>query len=122
MGARLLTLGAIAGIVTLALAGCEAERSVEEPVVETTTSAPSLASEPEMFDVAGVVRSITPARDYIVVRHGEILGFMDAMTMPFPIADPEMIDPLSPGDSVHFVIAVLEYDVSVTSLEIIPSQ
>ena len=57
-------------------------------------------------------RSISRARvvgvntdqDILVLNHEEIPGIMMAMTMPFPVADPAMLEGLSEGDAVEFEV------------------
>ena len=55
----------------------------------------------------GVVISIPPDKKMVVIRHGIIPGFMNAMTMPFNVADSFVLEGISPKDSVNLFI---EYD------------
>jgi protein SCO1/2 len=54
------------------------------------------------YQAVGVVRSVTPSGSHIVVRHEAIPGFMDAMTMPFAVADSVSVDGLQRGDRIRF--------------------
>jgi Cu(I)/Ag(I) efflux system periplasmic protein CusF len=52
----------------------------------------------------GKVIAVVPASSEIVVAHGEIKGFMDAMTMGYPIAPPSLLKGVRVGDTVRFTI------------------
>jgi len=54
----------------------------------------------------GEVVSTVPKANQIVVEHGEIKGFMDAMTMGYRIDPPSLIAGLQPGDKIRFTIDV----------------
>jgi Cu/Ag efflux protein CusF len=45
-----------------------------------------------------------PSANQIVVEHGPIKGFMDAMTMGYQVDPPSLLQGLSPGDRVRFTI------------------
>ncbi len=54
----------------------------------------------EVYSTSGLVRSISERKNLIVVAHGEIPGFMEAMTMPFLVEDTSLVSSINPGDSV----------------------
>ena len=54
----------------------------------------------------GEVVATTPASGQIVVDHGEIKGFMDAMTMGYRIDPPSLLATVKPGDKIRFTIDV----------------
>ena len=54
----------------------------------------------------GEVVTTTPATGQIVVDHGEIKGFMEAMTMGYRIEPPSLLASVKPGDKVRFTIDV----------------
>jgi Cu/Ag efflux protein CusF len=54
----------------------------------------------------GRVIATVPNANQIVVEHGEIKGFMDAMTMGYQIDPPTLIEGLKAGDKIHFTIDV----------------
>ena len=54
----------------------------------------------------GKVIATVPTANQIVVEHGEIKGFMDAMTMGYRIDPPSLLDGLKTGDQVRFTIDV----------------
>ena len=57
-------------------------------------------------DGVGTVIALAPQRGEIVVDHGAIAGFMDAMTMGYKTASPQMLQAVKPGDKVRFTIDV----------------
>jgi Cu/Ag efflux protein CusF len=54
----------------------------------------------------GEVVSTVPKASQIVLEHGEIKNFMDAMTMGYRIDPPSLLEGLKPGDKVRFTIDV----------------
>ena len=54
----------------------------------------------------GKVIAIVPNANQIVVEHGEIKGFMDAMTMGYRVDPPSLLGGLKSGDKVRFTIDV----------------
>jgi Cu/Ag efflux protein CusF len=54
----------------------------------------------------GKVVATVPNANQIVVEHGEIKGFMDAMTMGYRVEPPSLVDGLKSGDKVRFTIDV----------------
>jgi Cu/Ag efflux protein CusF len=54
----------------------------------------------------GKVIATIPDSDQLVVDHGEIKGFMGAMTMGYPVEPPSQLVGLAPGDRVRFEIDV----------------
>jgi protein SCO1 len=58
------------------------------------------------FPVRGVILEIKPDHAHIVIRHEAIAGYMDAMTMPFPVKTGSTLDGLQRGDKVEFQLHV----------------
>ena len=54
----------------------------------------------------GKVIAAVPSSSQVVVEHGEIKGFMDAMTMGYRVEPPSLLDGLKPGDQVRFTIDI----------------
>ena len=48
--------------------------------------------------------ALRPDRQQVVVEHGEIKDFMDAMTMGYKVTPPSLINTVKPGDKVRFTI------------------
>ncbi|HMF52491.1 MAG TPA: copper-binding protein [Candidatus Saccharimonadales bacterium] len=54
----------------------------------------------------GKVIAMVPSANQIVVEHGEIKDFMEAMTMGYRAEPPSLLEGLKPGDRVRFTIDV----------------
>jgi protein SCO1/2 len=79
------------------------------------------AEETRDFTVRGVVRETRPAKSQLVVKHEEIPGYMDAMTMPFQVRDPKILESVKPGDAITFQLHVTEKDHWIDGLKIVAS-
>ncbi len=98
---------------------------------------PSDEAAPERYRVRGVVRQLPPADrpgGEIHVRHeaipefkdadGEVVG-MEPMTMPFPLADPELLAGLEVGDKIEMEFEVRwhgDYPLRVTAIAELPPE
>lgn len=65
----------------------------------------------------GVVRATFPELGVLVLTHGEIQGFMPAMTMGFRVASPKIQEAVSVGDAVRFTLKGVPPNVAVTTIE-----
>ena len=62
----------------------------------------------EGFVGEGKVVAVVPNTQQVVIDHGDIKGFMDAMTMGFRVASPSLLEGLKAGDGVRFIIGAQE--------------
>ena len=58
---------------------------------------------PKFVTGEGKVIALVTGSHQVIVDHGEIKGFMDAMTMGYPV-EPKLIQGLKPGDKIRFTI------------------
>lgn len=65
---------------------------------------PSAAQSPQRFVGEGTVIAVVPSSAQLVVEHGEIKGFMGAMTMGYRVEPPALLEGLQTGDRVRFTI------------------
>lgn len=92
------------GLLTLAACAPEtddatasgAEPTVQEEQEETTPL--------QTYEGVGVVVGFMAEKAYINIKHETIAGFMDAMTMPFPVPDSTLVEGIEVGDSIAFRI------------------
>jgi protein SCO1/2 len=70
------------------------------------TAKTSVAGKP--YPLKGVVVSVDAAAGKVIVRHEAIPGYMDAMTMPFAVGEPKMLEELRPGDEIEAKLVVGE--------------
>lgn len=54
----------------------------------------------------GKVIAVVPGSNQLVIEHGAIKDFMDAMTMGYPAEQASLLEGLKPGDRVRFTIDV----------------
>ena len=59
---------------------------------------------PKSVNAQGQVVALVPENGEVVLTHGEIKGFMDAMTMGYKVSSPSMLKTVKPGDNVQFTI------------------
>lgn len=60
----------------------------------------------EIHTATGVVVEVNPSEKKVTIKHGEIPGYMQAMTMPFDVKDTNELNGLEPGDPVSFRLLV----------------
>ncbi len=73
---------------------------------------------PKFYEGEGEVRIVNLEDKTLVVKHGEIKGFMGAMTMGYPVDPPELMKGLKKGDKIRFKIdAAKEVIVEITKVE-----
>ncbi len=83
-----------------------AKRETAAPAAKTTASATA-----RRYDLRGVIRGVDAAKREVTVDHEEIAGYMDAMTMSFPVRDdPQVFEILRAGDRLEAKLVVDEGD------------
>jgi Cu/Ag efflux protein CusF len=65
-----------------------------------------LKPESKFVTADGVVIAVRLEKQQLVLEHGEITGFMEAMTMGYRIDPPSLLAGLKPGDRIRFTIDV----------------
>ena len=88
---------------------------LERELEEARTAATSGVERQWMVD--GVVRAIFPELGVIVLTHGDIPGYMPAMTMGFRVASPKIQDAVAVGDAVRFTLRGILPNLAVTAIE-----
>jgi protein SCO1/2 len=105
------TLAFAAGVfATLGLAGCGSSK----PAAQQQAQQPADGS--KRYQLAGRVVAVQPSSTEVVVDHGDIPGFMMAMTMPYPVKDPNQLKPLSPEDQIKADVVVNGNDVYLENI------
>lgn len=79
----------------------------------------SAASAQREFPVTGLVVSVDRAAGTLTVSHGEIAGYMDAMTMPFHVRGAKIPEPVHPGVTVGFTLHVDGRNSSIGNIRVI---
>ena len=81
------------------------------------TPACSRAPDPKQYELKGQVLGIKPEEREVLIKHEDIDSFMPAMTMPFKVRDPKLLDGLTPGDLVSATLIVAETDAHLSALK-----
>ena len=79
------------------------------PTAQTGAHESHHSTEPQAKPFAvgeGKVIATVAGANQVVIDHGPIKGFMDAMTMGYPVESPSLLEGLQMGDKVRFTIDV----------------
>jgi protein SCO1/2 len=68
------------------------------------------------YELQGQIVGIEQSRNEIMIKHGDIKGFMPAMTMPFTVKDGGLLTGKQPGDLVTATLVVTENSAHLSSL------
>ncbi|HUE90053.1 MAG TPA: SCO family protein [Vicinamibacterales bacterium] len=71
---------------------------------------------PRQYDLDGQILAIRPEQNEVLIKHGDIEGFMPGMTMPFKVRDAALLGDKMPGDLVQATLMVAETDAWIASL------
>ena len=63
----------------------------------------------------GYVRKLE--NDFVTIEHGDIPDFMSAMTMPYPVSEPNLLETIEIGAEITFSIEILNDGYQIFSLE-----
>ncbi len=74
-------------IVVATMAGCTKQRPAAPAITKT-------------FRIRGKIVSTDAAAGKVTLDHEAVPGFMDAMIMPYKLADPSILSELHPGDTI----------------------
>jgi len=94
--------------------GREAARLRQETTVSIQAGA--VALEEREWAVRGVVRSVIPEINVLVVTHEDIPGFMPSMTMGFRAANPKLYAGLQVGDLIRFTLKGVPPNVTIIAI------
>lgn len=66
------------------------------------------APETREYELSGQILVVRPDTSEVLIRHGDIKGFMPGMTMPFKVKDPALLQGRTAGDLVTATLVVAE--------------
>lgn len=69
------------------------------------------------YRATGVVRAGLAEMGVIVITHGDIPGYMPAMTMGFRATSPKILDSVKPGDEVRFTLRGTPPNLAITAID-----
>lgn len=76
----------------------------------------SRAPEPRRYEVRGQILGVDQERREVLVNHEDIQGFMPAMTMPYKVNDPALLEGKKPGDLFTATLVVEEVNAYLSTL------
>jgi protein SCO1/2 len=76
------------------------------------------APEARQYEVRGQIVSVDANRREVLVDHEDIPGFMPAMTMPYQVRDPELLQDKKPGDLFTATLVVEEVRAYLSKLTV----
>ncbi len=117
----------IAGIAPMSLAALlglwlACSGRVDKPAANPDSSK-TAGEEVIDYKLEGIVRRVNKSEGKVAIDHKEIIGFMDAMLMTFPVSDPALLDGVEPGDEIEGTLRVVRRkgevgDYSLTRLDV----
>jgi len=69
------------------------------------------------YQATGIVRASLNDLGMLVLTHGEIPGYMPAMTMGFRTASPKIVESVKVGDAVRFTLRGTPPNLAITAIE-----
>src|SRR5205814_1343658 len=78
--------------------------SLQKPATGASVPADKPASAAIIYYGVGVIESISEPRTTVQINHQDIKDLMPAMTMPFEVKSPALLDQLAPGDRIRFTL------------------
>src|ERR1700743_891893 len=87
------------------LAGCHSGPKPDAPA-----SFASATPGYKTYKLRGKVVFTNASTGEVTVQHGAIAGFMEAMTMPYKVKDPNILSELHPGDTITADLLVSQHD------------
>jgi protein SCO1/2 len=95
---------ALLGSCLLVLAACGGEKKAEAPI--------------QKYQLRGEVVRLEPERDIAVIKHDEIDGWMEAMTMEFPVRDKSEFAKLAAGKTIRATVYVQDLDYWIGDIQV----
>src|ERR1700675_2570843 len=68
------------------------------------------------YQLQGQILDIKPETGEVLVKHGDIPGFMPAMTMPYKVSDAKLLSDKQPGDLITATLVVGETEAHLSEI------
>jgi Cu/Ag efflux protein CusF len=75
-------------------------------------------SKVQHYKLQGTVKAVDSKDHKLTVQHGDIPGFMAAMTMAYPAGKTEDISKIAPGDQIQADVAVSDSDIHLENIKV----
>jgi protein SCO1/2 len=69
------------------------------------------------YELEGQILAVRPEDNEVLIKHGDIKGFMPGMTMPFKVLDRALLDNKAPGDLVKASLMVADTEAWLSTLD-----
>src|SRR5262249_53215382 len=69
------------------------------------------------YQLKGQILDVKPETNEVLVKHGDIPGFMPAMTMPYKVEDRKVLAGSQPGDLITATLVVGETEAHLSKME-----
>jgi protein SCO1 len=71
------------------------------------------------YALHGKIMSVDKLGHQLIIDHDAMPGFMDAMTMPYPVSDNAMLDQVNAGDEIKADLKVQGESIAIDKLEVV---
>lgn len=106
------------GPITVAALSLSGTAFAQTSTADHAAHHPPAASAVAAATSDGEVRKVDKEQGKVTLKHGPIANLdMPGMTMVFKVADPKMLDKLTPGDKVKFAASKQDGGFTVTAME-----
>ena len=72
--------------------------------------------ETKQYELQGQILGLEPQRNEVLIKHGDIKGFMPGMTMPFKVKDAALLSDKKAGDLVTATLVVADTDTHLSAI------
>jgi protein SCO1/2 len=69
------------------------------------------------YELEGQILALRPEDNEVLIKHGDIKGFMPGMTMPFKVRDARLLEGKQAGDLIKATLSVADTDAWIETLE-----
>src|SRR5437016_2961608 len=76
-------------------------------------------SQAKHYPLRGKIMAVDKLGHQLIVDHDAIPGFMEAMTMPYNVADNAMLEKVGPGDEIKAEISVEPGRIQIDQIEVV---
>lgn len=74
-------------------------------------------SKERLYDIKGKVTAVDAGKNTVTLDHEDIAGLMKGMEMKFPVADPNVLEGVKPGDQVQGKLRLQSGEQVITELQ-----
>ena len=86
-------------------------------VVLIAATACSRTQPTKQYELQGQILDVKPDTNEVLVKHGDIPGFMPAMTMPYKVQDSKVLAGKEPGDLITATLVVGETEAHLSKID-----